>query len=403
MERISYRETWAEISLDAITHNCLLFKAQLPARCKLMAVVKADGYGHGGVQAAEAALQAGADYLGVAFLDEAIRLREAGIEAPILVLGHTPNYAYPAAIHHSVSVTVHTEEGLDELIACTEAMRRKARVHLKIDTGMSRIGVTGPESALALARKAHHSPYIELEGIFTHFAAADSEDDRYTKRQFAAFLAVIQHVERELGIRIPLRHCCNSAAAVRHPEMRMDMVRAGIGLYGLSPFGRSAWPGLQLQPAMQFKTRIAAVKTVPAGQPVGYGGTYTPDRPAVIATIPVGYADGLPRSLSNRGFVLVRGHRIPIAGRICMDQTMLDVSGLAEITPGEEVILFGSSGAAELPAAEWAEQAGTIHYEIVCQIGKRVPRLYTREGRTVSAHNGVIGQALPYGPVTALF
>ncbi|UUZ81316.1 alanine racemase [Paenibacillus sp. P26] len=402
MERISYRETWAEISLDAITHNCLLFKAQLPARCKLMAVVKADGYGHGGVQAAEAALQAGADYLGVAFLDEAIRLREAGIEAPILVLGHTPNYAYPAAIHHSVSVTVHTEEGLDELIACTEAMSRKARVHLKIDTGMSRIGVTGPESALALARKAHHSPYIELEGIFTHFAAADSEDDRYTKRQFAAFLAVIQHVERELGIRIPLRHCCNSAAAVRHPEMRMDMVRAGIGLYGLSPFGRSAWPGLQLQPAMQFKTRIAAVKTVPAGQPVGYGGTYTPTVRPSLPRSRSATPTGSPLAVEPR----VRagaGHRIPIAGRICMDQTMLDVSGLAEITPGEEVILFGGSGVAELPAAEWAEQAGTIHYEIVCQIGKRVPRLYTREGRTVSAHNGVIGQALPYGPVTALF
>jgi len=385
----SYRETWAEVSLDAIAHNVRTIKATLRRSCRLMAVVKADGYGHGAVQVARAALEAGADWLGVAILDEALQLRASGIACPILVLGYTPPASVEAAVKHGIAVTVFAENELDAVIACAERLRQHADVHLKADTGMSRLGVTDPQAAVALARKAASSPWVRLQGVFTHFASADSPDETYARKQYRDFLAFIEYLERH-GIRVPLKHCCNSAACLRFPDMHLDMVRVGIALYGLLPFS-DPMPGLpKLLPAMSWKTKIAALKQVPAGQPVSYGCTYRPSRPSRIATIPAGYADGLSRKLSNRGSVMIRGRKAPIVGIVCMDQTMVDVDAIPGVRAGDEVLLFGRSGESVLPAHEVASLLGTIHYEIVCAVGKRVPRVYLRGGTVIETVNHVL-------------
>lgn len=388
----SYRETWAEVSLDAIAHNVKAIKMGLKPSCRFMAVVKADAYGHGAIQVAKAALEAGADWLGVAFLDEALQLRAAGIDCPILVLGYMPPASVEAAVKHRIAVTVFTEEELESVVESAARHRQHACVHLKVDTGMSRLGVTDRETALDLARKAASSPWVRLEGIFTHFASADSPDETYTRQQFRTFLSYIDDLERH-GVRIPVKHCCNSAASLRFPEMHLDMVRVGISLYGLRPFSGPV-PGLpELLPAMHWKTRIASLKQVPAEQPIGYGCTYRPERPSLIATVPAGYADGLSRRLSNRGGMMIGGRKAPIVGRVCMDQTMLDVSAIPGVRKGDEVLLFGRTEEGCLPVEEMASLLDTIHYEIVCMVGKRVPRVYLRGQTVVETVNHVLAQA----------
>ncbi|UQZ82139.1 Alanine racemase [Paenibacillus konkukensis] len=387
----SYRDTRAEISLDAIYHNAAAFKACASPSCRLMAVVKADGYGHGAAAAAAAAMEAGADYLGVAFLDEALQLREAGIGLPILVLGYTPPRSTEAAVRSGVALTVFTGEALDCIAACAQRLQREAAVHLKIDTGMSRLGVTEADEALALARKAASIPGLRLEGVFTHFADADAPDPSYTERQFAAFTGIVERLRRE-GLSVPIAHCCNSAAALRFPQMHLDMIRIGISLYGLLPAPDANAAGLELKQAFRLKTAVASLKPVAAGQPVGYGCTYRPDRDIRVAAIPIGYADGLPRSLSNRGCVLIRGGQAPIIGRICMDQTMVDVTGLPDVRVGDEVTVYGGDprDGAGASIDEVAALAGTINYEIVCAVAKRVPRVYRRHRREAGFCNAVL-------------
>jgi alanine racemase len=387
----SYRHTWAEISLDAIEHNVKTLKARVLTSARFMAVVKADGYGHGAVQVAKTALEAGADLLGVAFLDEAIQLRRAGIDCPILVLGYTPPESVEAAVKNRVTVTVFTGQVMEAVIDCAKCSRQRAFVHLKLDTGMTRIGVADRETALSLARMATSSPWVTLEGVFTHFASADSPDESYTRRQFRTFLEYVEYLERH-GIRIPVKHCCNSAAMLRFPEMHLDMVRVGIALYGLLPFS-GPLPGLpELWPAMQWKTRIASLKPVPARQSVSYGRTYHTERPSLIATIPAGYADGLSRRLSNRGSVLVKGRKAPIVGTVCMDQTMLDVSAIPDVRGGDVALLFGRTEEGCLPVEEMASLLGTINYEIVCLVGKRVPRVHLKGQKVVETVNPVLGR-----------
>lgn len=389
MNAVGYRNTWAEISLDAIAHNTRWFLGQLTGPTRMMAVVKADGYGHGAVEVARAALGAGAGMLGVAFLDEAVQLREAGITSPILLLGYTPPQSVEAAVRHNVTLTVFTDDVIKETIAWAERLKREARVHVKIDTGMSRVGVTSEEEALSLAMQAKASSYVTLEGIFTHFADADNEDAAFTELQFDRFLRIIQTLE-EQGVTVPIRHCCNSAATIRYPHMHLDMVRVGISLYGLSPSRSMSGRVQPLRQAMHFRTRIAATKQLRPNTPIGYGCTYTTVRDSLIATIPVGYADGLPRLLSNRGCALIRGRKVPLVGNVCMDQVMLDVTDVPGIEPGEEVVLFGNSESTVLSADELAAQTGTIGYEIVCQVGKRVPRIYTNAGAYVSGRNELL-------------
>ena len=343
-----------------------------------MAVVKADGYGHGAAETARAALRAGARYLGVAFVDEGLQLREAGIEAPILVLGHTPLRSVEAAVRGDLALTVFAPETVDEAAASASRLGRLARLHLKADTGMARLGVRTSEEALALCRRAFASEWVVPEGIFTHFAAADADDPAVTNEQFDRFLSIVEALERE-GFRFPIRHCCNSAATLRFPHMHLDMVRVGIALYGLTPGDRRLFPAHGLRPAMSLKTKVSSVKRLPPDRGVSYGHTFRTARESVVATIPIGYADGLPRALSNRGSALVRGRRIPVAGTVCMDQTMLDATDAPDVRPGDDVLLFGVHDGEELPCDEMASLLGTIHYEIVSSVGKRVPRLYRED------------------------
>lgn len=374
---IGYRETWAEISLEAIAHNAGLFRKQAAEGCRVMAVVKANGYGHGAVQAAQAAIRAGADYLGVALVDEALQLRTAGISQPILVLGYTPPLGVEIAVRHGVTLTVYTEGVLREAIACAKKQRRKARIHLKYDTGMSRIGLPSVEAVIGLAEQAAAAaPFVVLEGLFTHFADADGPDPSFTREQFARFGDCIDALEAR-GLHIPIKHCCNSAAAMRFPQMHLDMIRVGIALYGLFPSARLRLPEYPLRQAMQLKTKIASLQRIAPDRTVSYGRTYRAASERIIATLPVGYADGLSRALSNRGCALVRRQRVPIIGRICMDQTMLDVTGAEGVRAGDEVVLFGgAAGEATISIDEVAGWMGTINYEVVCLIGPRVPRVY---------------------------
>ncbi|KIL40395.1 alanine racemase [Gordoniibacillus kamchatkensis] len=374
---MGHRDTWAEISLDAISHNAELFKTAIGASCRLMAVVKANGYGHGAAEVAAAAIAAGADWLGVAILDEALQLRAAGIDLPILVLGYTPPRSVEAAVLNRVTLTVYSADVLGQLIACTERLQRRAAIHLKIDTGMSRIGVTSKEAALALAQQALASRHVDLEGMFTHFAEADNPESPYTRRQFETFRSYIEFLH-EHHIDVPLKHCCNSAAAMHFPDMHLDMVRVGIALYGLKPSADIDHPGFPLRQAMQLKTRVSAVKRISAGQSVSYGRTFTAASDCTVATIPVGYADGLSRQLSGKGFALIGHTRVPIIGRVCMDQTMLDATSVPDVQAGDEVVLFGGTEQAFIAIDEVAAHMNTINYEVVCLIGQRVPRVYVR-------------------------
>ncbi|MBB6693699.1 alanine racemase [Cohnella xylanilytica] len=374
-----FRETWAEVSTGAIASNARKFKSLLRPGCLLMAVVKANGYGHGLVASARAALRGGADRLAVAVLDEAYALREAGVRAPLLVLGYTPEAHVEAAIRLGVALTVFGREQLPEIEREAARLGATAHVHLKVDTGMSRLGIVSPEAALDAARQIARSPLLKLEGVFTHFADADGEDPAPTLEQAGKFENVLANMRAD-GIVPGLRHCCNSAATLKFPELHGDMVRVGIGLYGLPPLERNECESPSLRRAMTLKTRIASLKPVAAGMTVSYGRTRTLSRDSMLAVLPIGYADGLRRGLSNRASVLVRDTRAPIVGRVCMDQTIIDVTEAAGVRVGDEVVLFGEAdGEGLVPAAEeWAGHLDTIHYEIVCGIGPRVPRIYDR-------------------------
>ncbi|WP_419955468.1 alanine racemase [Neobacillus niacini] len=378
----SYRDTWAEVSLEAIKHNTNQFKNYIGSSVNLMAVVKADGYGHGAVQIANAAVEAGADFLAVAILDEAIELREAGITEPILILGYTPPRSIRQAIIAGVDLTVFSEDVLDEIIFQTEELQKTAAIHLKIDTGMTRIGVQTREEALDLATKVVASRFVILKGIFTHFANADSEDSSYTLQQFERFRSVITYLD-DNRISIPLKHCCNTAGTMNFPEMHLDMVRVGIGLYGLYPDMSLKEHTISLQQAMTLKTKIAGLKKVAKSQPISYGCTYTPSSERMIATLPIGYADGLSRHLSNCGQFLLNGQKVLVAGRVCMDQTMIDVTTVPSCQQGDEVVIFGGNDKAFQSVDEIALLMGTINYEVVCLIGKRVPRIYPAAGNEV--------------------
>jgi alanine racemase len=375
MNPLSYRDTWAEISLDHIKNNYLQFRQFVQPQVKIMAVVKADGYGHGSIAIAKTAINAGADYLAVALLDEAIELRMAGITHPILVLGYTPTRSVRAAILVNITLTVFDQEVLDEVITQSNSLSKKASIHLKIDTGMSRIGVSSPVDALILAKKAALASYICLEGVFTHFANADSESSELTYGQFNRFQSIVEYLEENF-IYIPIKHCCNSAATMKFPDMHLNMVRVGVALYGLYPDASLKRHSIQLKQAMTFKTKIAAIKKVAIAQAISYGWTWKPERESLIATLPLGYADGLSRLLSNRGKVLIHGQKSAITGRVCMDQTMIDITGIKNCSVGDVVSIFGQSSSSFQSVDEIAQLMGTINYEVVCLIGKRVPRVY---------------------------
>ncbi|MDR0881886.1 MAG: alanine racemase [Candidatus Adiutrix sp.] len=368
------RPTWAEVDLSAIRRNVAALKSLLRPGVRFCAVVKANGYGHGAAQAAGAALRAGADYLAVAILDEALALRSAGLTAPILILGYTPPAQSHLVAENNLTQTIYNLAQAVALGAAGAALGRAVKVHLKVDTGMGRLGVE-PGQAADFARSAARQPGLLIEGLYTHFAQADSRDKTSAAGQLAAFQSALAAVAA-LGLNIPLRHAANSAALLDLPESHLDMVRAGISLYGLWPSEETSRP-VELSPALKFKTTIALLKRVPAGTPLSYGHTHLTTAPADIATLPVGYADGWPRNLSGRAVTLAGGRRAKVVGRICMDQCLIDVTAIPGLAEGDEVLLFGGP---DLPVEEPAALLGTINYELVCQVGQRVPRVY-REGQ----------------------
>ena len=363
------RPTWAEVDLAAIGGNIRRIAARLKPGVRVCAVVKADGYGHGAVAVAKAALEAGADMLAVAIVNEAAELRAAGFGCPILVMG--PAEACDAAriVDLGLDATVY-DLSAAKALSDAAAASSFARIHLKVDTGMRRVGCE-PGEAASLAAAVTALPAARLAGVFSHFATADADDLGFAREQLGRFMTALAAIEAA-GVDPGIRHMANSAAAIRMPEAGPHMVRLGIAMYGQKPSADRAWE-VELAPAMSLRTRVSMVKDVAAGESVSYGRRFYTSRRSRIATLPLGYADGWPRALSGRASVLVRGARAPIVGSICMDQCMMDVTDIPGVSRGDEVLLFGG---ADLPADEVAAALGTINYEVTCMVGKRVPRVY---------------------------
>jgi alanine racemase len=369
------RPTWVEIDLGAIGANCRLLKDIIGPDVELLATLKADAYGHGALRVAQTVLHNGASRIGVATLSEAVPLRQAGITAPILIFGYLPPWQMREAVRLGVTVTLYSLDSLQALAQAARSLGMTAYAHLKIDSGMGRLGIRAEdkESILQLVAEAHNLPEIMLEGIFTHFACADSADQSHCRLQLARFQQVLEVLE-EAGLRPPLAHAANSAATLALPEARFGMVRVGIALYGLHPSEEVRLPE-GFQPALSFKTQIAQVKDIPAGECIGYGCTFITPTAMRIAVIPVGYADGFRRGPVHWGEVLVRNRRAQLVGRVCMDQCMIDVSAVPGVTTGDEVVLIGRQGIEQLTAEAVAARLGTINYEVVSEILARVPRV----------------------------
>ncbi len=376
------KRTWAEIDLDRLRHNWETIRRVVHKDTRMMAVVKADAYGHGAVTVSRVLDSLGADCFAVSNLDEAIQLRDAGIKRPLLILSYTPPAEAATLARYGITQTVISADYAAALSAAATAANVNITVHIKIDTGMSRVGfvhhhAADRETVAAAVIAAAKLPHLCAEGIFTHFASADEQDDCFVKEQFSRFMQTVEDAAAG-GVHFAVRHCANSAAIERFPEMQLDMVRPGIILYGLAPDDSWMHGLLPLQPVMQLKTVISMVKTLPAGETLSYNRTYTTARETTVATVPIGYADGYARTMSNTAHMLLHGKKVPVIGRVCMDQCMLDVSGVPARV-GDIVTVFGDA----LTTEQYAAWMHTINYEAVCLIGKRVPRVYMENGEAV--------------------
>ena len=377
----SYQRVWAEVDLDAIWENMVHMKENIAENTKILAVIKTDGYGHGGVPIAKMLEQL--DFMfgyAAATYEEAHVLREAGVKKPILILGYTFPYCYEELIREEIRPAVYRRDTVEELVAAAAKVGQKAKVHIKVDTGMGRIGITPDEEGLEFVRFLMGHPELEVEGIFTHFAKSDEEDKTSAYHQLALFQNFIDRIQTELGLTIPVKHCSNSAAILEMPQANMDMVRAGITTYGLYPSEEVSKDIVHLRAAMYLYSHIVYCKTIHAGQSVSYGGLFTAQKDTRVATIPVGYGDGYPRSLSGKGYVLIRGKKAPILGRVCMDQFMVDISEIPGVMEGDKVTLLGVDGTERITAEELGELSGRFNYEFVCDLGKRIPRVYRQHG-----------------------
>ncbi|MFY9139959.1 MAG: alanine racemase [Thermacetogeniaceae bacterium] len=369
------RPVWAEIDLDALKNNVQEMRRITDQNAQLMAVVKANGYGHGIEQIARTALESGANWLGVALLEEALLLRDKGITAPILILGYTPVDDAVEVINHDISQTIFTVEDARAFAAAAHRLGKKAKVHIKIDTGMGRLGFSPQGDTLDKIRNLSQLPDLDIEGIFTHFATADESDKAFAEEQFMRFQQLLKQLAAH-HIYFKWRHCANSAAVIDLPYTHLDLVRPGIALYGYYPSPYVNRALVKLLPVMSLKARVSFVKEVPKGCSISYGRKYIAKKKTLIATIPLGYGDGYSRLLSNQGEVLIRGKRAPVVGRVCMDQLMVDVGHIHDVQQGDEVVLLGRQEGEEITADELAEKLGTISYEILCMISERVPRVY---------------------------
>ncbi|MCI5872244.1 MAG: alanine racemase [Roseburia sp.] len=378
-----YSRVHAEIDLDAITHNMNAMHANISENTKIMAVIKADGYGHGAVEIAEAIDDLPYVFgYAVATVEEGLILRNHGIEKPILILGYVFPEQYHDMIRARIRPTVFTSDMAERLSFMAGRLDVDCPIHFAIDTGMSRIGYQVTEEAADEMARIASLPHIVVEGIFTHFAKADEADKTSTYKQLQLFEHMVDMLE-ERGVSIPIHHCSNSAAIVEVPEANMDLVRAGITMYGLWPSPEVDKNRIDLKPALSLVTHVAYVKELEAGREISYGGTYTTTKKQMIATIPVGYADGYARTLSNKGDVLIHGQRAPICGRVCMDQFMVDVTHIPDVKTGDKVTLIGKDGDEQITMEELGERADRFNYEFVCDLGKRIPRVYLQNGRVV--------------------
>ncbi len=377
-----YSRVYAAVDLDAILYNMEQMKENLPPNTKITAVIKTNGYGHGAVPIAEHL--EGLDYVfgyAVAAAEEALALRRAGMKKPILILGYVFPYCYEDLAREEIRPAVFRRDMAEQLsgIACKAG--KPLKIHIKVDTGMTRVGIFPDDDGLSFVEEVSKLPGIEIEGIFTHFARADESDKTSAIEQYQKFTGFLKRIEQELGLSIPIKHCANSAAIIELPEMALDMVRAGITLYGLYPSAEVSRSIVPLQPALSLYSHVVYVKTVPAGTPVSYGGTYVTKRKTRIATIPVGYGDGYPRGLSGKGRVLIKGKSAPVCGRVCMDQFMVDVTDIPGVEEGDLVTLIGKDGGERITMEELGNLSGRFNYELACDLGVRIPRVYLKNGK----------------------
>lgn len=384
------RRAWVEVSLDALENNAKNIKKLLSEKTKMMAVVKADAYGHGAVETAKLLVESGADFLGVACADEVFQLRKAGVDVPVLILGYISAEDMDEVVKYDTRITVCNFSVAKAVSNSSMKYGVCTNVHIKVDTGMNRLGflcndrdsiIKTSEDILDIAR----IPNIEIEGIFSHFSCADEDDDSYTEMQFERFMELTE-VLRKKGLDIPIKHICNSAATLKFPQMHLDMVRPGLACMGLFP-SPSLKGKVNLVPAMEFKAIISNIKTIENGERVSYGGKYVSYGKRKIATISIGYADGYSRLLSNRAYVSINGRRYPIVGNICMDQCMIDITDGNNISVEDEVILFGHADEGGVSVDELAQLIGTINYEVLAIIGRRVPRIYKKDDYVKGIYN----------------
>ena len=376
-----YRRVHADIDLDAVLFNFEQMSRHLPKDVKIMAVVKTDAYGHGAVPLAR--LLEPCDYLwgyAAATVDEAVELRQAGIEKPILILGYTFPECYSHIVRYDIRQTVFEYGMAEELSKEAVRQHKKAWIHIKLDTGMGRLGYQKTEDAVRDVQRMKELPMLEIEGVFTHFANADTKDQSFTEKQLVKFTQMTEAME-QAGISFALKHCANSAGIIELPEQKFNLVRAGIISYGMWPSEDVKQDVVQLKPILSLKSHVVYVKEVEAGTTVSYGCTWTADERRTIATVPVGYGDGYPRSLSNKGYVLIHGQKAPIAGRVCMDYMMIDVTDIADVKTGDSVTLIGRDGEQSITAEELGNLSGRFNYELMCDLGNRIPRIYYRDGK----------------------
>lgn len=385
MKNNKYYRVYAEINLDAIVKNVDNLMALTKENTGALAVVKADGYGHGDVAVAKAVAQKVTGYA-VATLDEAVNLRENGVKKPILVLGYVDPYEFDILVSHEITATVFDVETAQLLADAARVQKKQAHCHIKVDTGMRRIGLEPDENGIAIVKQITALKELSADGIFTHFAASDETDKTSAEHQFKLFTDFTGRLEKE-GIHFTYRHCANSAAVIDMPQVDLDMVRLGIAMYGMYPSDEVKKEKVELFPALDLKSHITMVKEISAGEKVSYGGTFTTTRTTKLATVSVGYGDGYPRALSSKGYVLVRGQKAPIVGRVCMDQMMVDVTDIENVTRADIVTLIGKDGDAEITVEEIAALAGTFNYEFVCDLGKRIPRSYYLNGEYIGTHD----------------
>ena len=372
------KRTWAEVDFDKLAHNYHALRGLAPAGTKYLGLVKADAYGHGAVPVAKKLEELGADYLGVACLDEAIEVREAGVKTPILILGCTSSIYAAELVKYNITQACYDLEYAKELSAGAQKAGGTITVHIQCDTGMTRLGFMCHEDTMEKSAseiiEAVKLPGLKAEGIFTHFSDSDGSEE-YTMLQFGRFQDIIQRV-RDLGYEFEIRHCANSAATLLYPATYLDMIRPDIVQFGHFPDAKMDHALCDLVPVLDLKSRVATVRDVPANTPVSYGRTNTLTRPSRLAVIPVGYGDGFRRGFSNKLTVLINGKKLPIVGRICMDMCMVDVTDAPDVKEGDVAILYGSDGTNDQPVEAGAEIMNTISYELLCVLTKRIPRIY---------------------------